>query len=79
MPSKGDSTLHRKTWHQSNLCVKRKSLIFFFWRKSRFFFFGVSRLWGKKTEKCMIRDLRFFCDATYTKKKKLCDLPFFFI
>ena len=27
-------------------------------------------MWGKKTEKCMIRALRFFCDATYTKKKK---------
>ena len=41
--------------------VKRKSLIFFFWRKSLiFFFFGVSRVWKKKTEKCMILDLRFF-------------------
>ena len=24
----------------------------------------------------MVRDLRFFCDATYTKKKKLRDLRF---
>ena len=43
-------------------------LLFFFWRKSPV---------EKKTEKCMIRDLRFFCDATYTKKRKLRDLRFF--
>ena len=45
--------------------VKRKSLIFFIWRKSLFFFRRKSNV-GNKTRKCMVRDLRFFCDATYT-------------
>ena len=58
------------------LGVSSVSRLFFFLRKSLIFFFGVSRVWKKKTEKCMIRDLRFFCDATYTKKK-LRDLRFF--
>ena len=65
-------------WVRGGGGVKRKSLIFFFFGVSRlFFFFGVSRVWKKKTEKCMIRDLRFFCDATYTKKKKISELRFF--
>ena len=49
--------------------VKRKSLIFFFGVSRLFFFFWRKSRVEKKTEKCMIRDLRFFCDATYTKKK----------
>ena len=58
--------------------VKRKSLIFFFGvSRLFFFFFGVSRVWRKKPKKCMIRDLRFFCDATYTKKKSYVTYAFF--
>ena len=61
--------------------VRRKSLFFFFFGVGRLviFFFGVSRVWKKKTEKCMIRDLRFFCDTTYTKKKKDTRLMLFLI
>ena len=57
--------------------VKRKSPIFFFWRKSLIFFFRRKSRVEKKTEKCMIRDLRFFCDATYTKKKSYATYAFF--
>ena len=52
---------------QTNLGVKRKSLIFFIWRKSLIcFFFRRKSSVEKKTPECMVRDLRFFCDATYT-------------
>ena len=61
-----------------SLGVKRKSLIFFYLALVAylFFFLGVSRVWKKKTRKCMVHDLRFFCDLTYTLKKKLRNLRF---
>ena len=46
-------------------------LFFFIWRKSLIFFFlGVSRVWKKKTLKCMVRDFFFF-------KKPKSELRFF--
>ena len=56
--------------------VKRKLLIFVIWRKSLNFFFRRKSNVEKKTRKFMVRDLRFFCDATYTKKNKLHNIRF---
>ena len=44
--------------------VKCKPLIFFIWCKSLIFFGCKSSV--EKNRKCMVRDLRLFCDATYT-------------
>ena len=52
----------------SSIHVSSVSRFFFllFGVSRLFFFLGLSRVCEKKTRKCMVRDLCFFCDATYT-------------
>ena len=48
--------------------VKQKSLIFFYLVSVAYLLvLGPSRVWKKTTRKCMLRDLRFSCDAMRRK------------